>query len=143
MEPDQQIEYHWIDEVKRLESYVPGGYHPIMIDDLLHDRYRVVDKLGHGSYSTIWLCHDVRLKRYVAVKVGISEPSLPRRELAILRDLSGSTSHAATGVSDFIPRILDNFNVQGPNGSHPCYVMAPAQENLRDASYSHILRRRS
>lgn len=51
--PEPSIEYHWIDGVERLEMYELGGYHPVMIDDLLHDRYRIVDKLGYGGYSTI------------------------------------------------------------------------------------------
>lgn len=143
MPPDKQIEYNWIDGVERLEKYERGGYHPVMIDDLLHGRYRVVDKLGFGGYSTIWLCQDVRLKRYVAIKVGVSGPSLPRREPGILRDLSnlGSTSHTvhtASEARDAIPSILAEFDVQGPNGSHPCYTVAPAQGNLRDASFSRL-----
>jgi serine/threonine-protein kinase SRPK3 len=33
---------------EHLERYEPGGYHPVMIDDLFHNRYRIVDKLGHS-----------------------------------------------------------------------------------------------
>jgi serine/threonine-protein kinase SRPK3 len=33
------VEYRWIDRVERLELYEPKGYHPVMIDDLLHNRY--------------------------------------------------------------------------------------------------------
>lgn len=107
MPPDDQIEYNWIDGVERLEKHVPGGYHPAMIGDLLDGRYRIVDKLGFGGYSTIWLCQDIRLRRYVAVKVGISTPSLPRREPGILRDVSSSKSasgatHAGIGASDAV-----------------------------------------
>lgn len=47
-----------------------------MIGDLLHDRYRMVGKLGFGGYSTIWLFHDIHLELYVSVKVGIPKPSL-------------------------------------------------------------------
>ncbi|KAL2820156.1 pyridoxal phosphate-dependent transferase [Aspergillus cavernicola] len=43
--------YNWIDGAERLEKYEPGGYHPIMIGDTLHDRYAIVDKLGFGGYS--------------------------------------------------------------------------------------------
>lgn len=141
--PDKQIEYDWVDGVERLEKYEPGGYHPAVIDDLLLGRYQIVDKLEFGGYSTIWLCRDVRLQRYVAIKVGISGSPLPRREPSILRDLScsGSTSHTvhpAIEASDAIPNILAEFNVQGPSGSHPCYTVAPAQGNLREASFSRL-----
>lgn len=35
-------EYKWIDGVEDLEMYEPGGYHPVMIGDILHARYHVV-----------------------------------------------------------------------------------------------------
>ncbi|GJD01530.1 carboxylesterase [Colletotrichum higginsianum] len=146
MPPKEPIEYEWIDGVECLGLYEPGGYHPVMIDALLHGRYRVVDKSGFGGYSTIWLAHDVQLQRYVAVKVNISGPSLPRREPAILRALSAadatptpSTVHtAAIEACDAIPCILDEFEIRGPNGTHACYAVAPAQGNLREASFSRL-----
>ncbi|KAK1144165.1 hypothetical protein N8T08_005829 [Aspergillus melleus] len=54
--------YNWIDGTESLEKYRPGGYHPVMIGDILHGRYRIVDKLGFGGYSTIWLAQDSRLE---------------------------------------------------------------------------------
>ncbi|RDL32412.1 Serine kinase spk-1 [Venustampulla echinocandica] len=121
MAPSESIEYEWIDGVERLEVYEPGGYQPVMINDLLHDRYPVLDKLGYG--------------------VNISSPSLPRRESSIIRALSGSSStfqaaHTAIGARDAIPSILDEFDIQGPNGTYACYTLAPAQGNLREASFS-------
>jgi serine/threonine-protein kinase SRPK3 len=142
--PEPSIEYRWIDGVERLEMYEPGGYHPVMIDDLLHNRYRIVDKLGYGGYSTIWLARDEIVKRYVAVKIGISSPSLPRREIEVLRALHGSrpNSHAPAG-SDMnactaLPSILDAFNIHGPNGTHTCYTLTPAQGSLKEASFSRL-----
>jgi serine/threonine-protein kinase SRPK3 len=76
------FKYNWIDGVESLEKYKPGGYHPIMIGDILHSRYRIVDKLGFGGYSTVWLARDACLERYVAVKVGVADSSL--RETNIL-----------------------------------------------------------
>lgn len=75
-----------ISGVEFLKGYVPGGYHPIMIGDTLHTgRYRVVDKLGFGGYSTIWLTRDTKAECYVAVKVGTANS--PSREVEILRQL--------------------------------------------------------
>lgn len=138
-------EYNWVDGAESLGKYQPGGYHPIMIGDVLHDRYRVVDKLGFGGYATIWLAQDSLLERYVALKVGIAD-SLPR-ETRVLRELSTSASESTSSslsarlrnyAHDSIPVPLDEFKIHGPNGTHPCYAMTPAQCNLREASYSRL-----
>lgn len=50
--------YEDIDDVERLDDYRPRGYHPIKMGDYLHERYRVVHKLGYGAYSTTWLAQD-------------------------------------------------------------------------------------
>ncbi|KAG8417511.1 hypothetical protein J3458_005010 [Metarhizium acridum] len=145
MPPDETVEYDWIDGVERLEMYEPGGYHPVVIGDVLHDRYQIVDKLGFGGYSTIWLAQDRRLKRHVAIKVGISGPSLPQRESKILRDLSNTRLNPSSGAtasaiddSGVIPSILDDFAVHGPNGTHKCLAVAPAQGNIKEASFSRL-----
>lgn len=141
----QSIKYHWVNGVESLELYKPGGYHPVAINDLLHKRYRIVDKLGFGGYSTVWLARDEICKSYVAVKIGVSSTSLPRRELKILRALDSSTSslrdsRAAADAyrSSVLPTILDAFEVQGPNGTHQCYTLTPAQGNLKEASFSRL-----
>lgn len=61
------VMYEPIEDVERMKHYRAGGYHPVMIGDRFHDRYRVVHKLGHGTYSTIWLARDEVSNRYVAV----------------------------------------------------------------------------
>ncbi|KAK2858519.1 hypothetical protein FQN49_004652 [Arthroderma sp. PD_2] len=137
-----RFEYNWVDGAESLEKYRPGGYHPVMIGDILHDRYHVVDKLGFGGYSTIWLARDTQLERYVALKVGIAD-SLPR-ETRILRALSTPLPEFSSYLSSrlrensSIPIPLDEFKVQGPNGTHPCYTMTPAQCNLKEASFSRL-----
>ncbi|EEP78338.1 predicted protein [Uncinocarpus reesii 1704] len=139
-------EYDWIDGAESLERYRPGGYHPIVIDDVLHDRYQVVDKLGFGGYSTTWLAWDLRLQKYAAVKVrSAGSPSNEARVLRVLSSSLGSTSpsssiHSSSEIRglDSVPTPLDKFKLQGPNGSHPCYTMVLAQCNLKDASYSRL-----
>lgn len=76
-------EYEWIDGAEDLNGYAKGGYHPIRIGDILHSRYQVIDKLGFGGWSTVWLVNDMLEKRLLAAKVGVAE-SLPS-EIGILR----------------------------------------------------------
>jgi hypothetical protein len=38
------------------EEYRPGGFHPVNLGDTFHyGKYRVIRKIGDGSYSTVWL----------------------------------------------------------------------------------------
>lgn len=110
--------------------YMPGGYHPVNLGDILHERYHIIDKLGHGGYSTVWLARDTQQEQYVAVKVCVAD-ALPN-EIKILKDLSASSSDHPGRNS--VPRLLDEFTVDGPNGTHACYTMLPAQSNLLDIS---------
>ena len=41
-----------------IEEYRPGGYHPVELGDVFEHKYRVMRKLGHGAYSTVWLARD-------------------------------------------------------------------------------------
>jgi len=132
------VEYEYIEDVERLAYYRPGGYHPVTIGDRLGNRYRVIHKLGFGSYSTTWLARDEERKSLVAIKVGTAESTT--RELEILSALAstkGDSETAGCGRS-LIPRLLDHFKVEGPNGVHPCYVTVPARTSLsgaKDGSY--------
>jgi hypothetical protein len=47
------------DEQEDPRDYCRGGYHPVKIGDLFHNRYHVVRKLGWGYFSTVWLCWDL------------------------------------------------------------------------------------
>lgn len=132
--------YEPIEAVEKLESYRLGGYHPIAIGDQFHDRYRVVHKLGHGTYSTIWLAQDQKLNRYVAVKVCTADSN--PLEFGVLSELSSSQRSLRTSPGrTMIPLVLDSFNIQGPNGTHACYVTIPARMSLseaKDESYNRL-----
>jgi hypothetical protein len=54
-----------------LSGYKAGGYHPVHLGDkLCGGRYKVLHKLGWGSYATIWLARDcAALEPYVDVLV--------------------------------------------------------------------------
>ena len=132
-----RIKYNWIDGAENLEKYKPGGYHPILIGDVLHNRYRIVDKLGFGGYSTVWLAQDTHQQEYVAIKIGVSESRSLSQELKCLRALSAPSEPVHPG-REAIPVPLDEFELRGPNGVHPCYTMTPARCDLREVSYSHL-----
>lgn len=132
------FKYVPLEEVERLEKYQPGGYHPIQIGDVLQFRYRVVHKLGYGTYSTTWLCRDNQSHEYVAVKVGTAESST--REVDILDSLNRSPPLDYPGRA-MIPSVHDRFVLHGPNGAHHCYVTVLAMCSIsgaKDGSYKSI-----
>ncbi|KAM0237922.1 hypothetical protein ACHAP5_008821 [Fusarium lateritium] len=114
-------------QVEPIEDYRPGGYHPIQINDSLHDdRYRIVHKLGHGSFSTAWLALDQKALAYVAVKVGTADAD--KHEADVLCRLA-----AAPLDEPLIPTVIDQFIIDGPNGIHFCLVTTPARCSFADA----------
>lgn len=127
------FEYEWFADVETLERYRSGGYHPIQIGDRLHGRYRVVDKLGHGSFSTIWLARDERLSRYVAVKVGTADSG--EKEIQALSQLASVRTWDGVRGAGLIRPVLDSFRIDGPNGTHSCLVTAPARCSVSAALY--------
>ena len=120
--------FQWIEGTESLDLYRPGGLHPTLPGDVLHSRYEVIDKLGHGGYSTVWLAHDRKRKGYVAIKVCVADPSIPRRDAKIMSSLS----------SEMVPGTLDDFEISGPNGLHPCCVMFLTQGSLADVKYNSV-----
>lgn len=112
--------------VENLSTYRKGGYHPVHIGDRFkNNRYRVIHKLGYGSYSTVWLAKDetlvpsyhfstqadiplyfaltndqyARLSRFVALKIVTAESGIETRERRVLRLLTRHTA-AGTNIAD-------------------------------------------
>lgn len=125
--------YHWIRDVELLERYRPGGYHPVSIGDCINCRYSIVDKLGFGDYSTVWLAHDTIASRYVALKIGTADASAKTSlEVRIIQELSSNDGYRSAG-RDSIPAIFEAFEIKSPNGTHQAYAMTPARCNLWQA----------
>lgn len=111
-------------KIEPLQKYGPGGYHPIHIGDQLSNRFTVIDKLGWGSASTVWLAKDnenddacvvVSVSKASAAEVYAKE-LMPKMQY--LR--SGDDEHAGK-KSLLFPH--DSFSISGPNGIHFCLVM--------------------
>lgn len=142
----QSITYNFIEDVEDVSKYRPGGFHPTYIGDMLKDRrYRIVHKLGYGSYSTIWLALDTLRRQYVAIKICAANASEDSVEEQILQHLSNTKreSLAAHPGKHMVQSLMDAFDLRGPNGHHKCLVMPPAMMSVRDAkeaSYSRLFR---
>ncbi|RDK47261.1 serine protein kinase [Aspergillus phoenicis ATCC 13157] len=109
------------DVVEPVEEYRHGGYHPVHLHDVFHQRYKIVGKLAFGQYSTVWLAKDQKLdSQQVVLKILKAEKSDHNRELSILLTLSNSDVEHA-GKRNVV-ELLDYFYHTGPNGNHLCLV---------------------
>jgi serine/threonine-protein kinase SRPK3 len=121
-----------------IAQYRRGGYHPVHLGDCFKDgQYKIIHKLGFGSFSTVWLARDLqyvpvppvpssdvltigRARRNVSLKVVVAEKSGELgHELRILEHLKQTDSHPGR---KHVLQLLDSFSVNGPNGRHLCLV---------------------
>jgi serine/threonine-protein kinase SRPK3 len=109
--------------VELISNYRKGGYHPIHIDDVLHNRYRIVNKLGYGAYATVWLVEDLNSGKFAALKVRTADFSKDDSEVAILRHIKQRRLNGGgSNGQEFLVEFLDDFMIEGPNGTHQCIV---------------------
>ena len=43
-------------------AYRPGGFHSVYIGDVFDERWKVLNKIGYGRYSTVWLVRDLQAR---------------------------------------------------------------------------------
>lgn len=63
-----------------------GGYHPVKVGDTFKGgRYRVLQKLGWGHFSTVWLVADSEAGGQAALKVPLEPYSSLERAVSMIR----------------------------------------------------------
>ncbi|KAF8485412.1 kinase-like domain-containing protein [Gautieria morchelliformis] len=141
MSPEQSPELFTYRQYPLLEPigyYRKGGLHPIHIDDVLHNRYRIVNKLGYGVYATVWLVDDLVSGRYAALKVLAADVSKVS-EVAILRRLKQrQLNDGGSDGQEFLVEYLDDFKVEGPNGTDQCIVTEVLGPSIGDDDLDEI-----
>jgi serine/threonine-protein kinase SRPK3 len=123
-----------------IDDYHPGGFHPTHLGDLLGQdgRYKVVHKLGHGGFGTVWLCRDLQRNSWRAVKILAASHSTGKSaDLRIFKMLEHLTPEEKDVSVSHVVACEDHFWHQGPNGSHLCFVMPVLGPNLEDAAKDH------
>lgn len=56
-----KVKYKFVEDVERLDYYVPGGYYSVMLgDEFCSGRYVIAHKLGFGHSATTWLAEDTK-----------------------------------------------------------------------------------
>ncbi|EWZ29539.1 CMGC/SRPK protein kinase [Fusarium oxysporum Fo47] len=94
------------------EAYHPGGYHPVHLGDVIEERYHIMRKVGWGQYSTVWLAVDMKLTRYVSLKI-----TLATQPQTTSRDVSLYKSHLRNSCPGLVT-LYDIIKITGLNGAH-------------------------
>jgi len=119
------------DEQEAPSDYCKGGYHPVKIGDLFHNRYHVIRKLGWGHFSTVWLCWDLKDKKFVALKVVKSASHYTETALDEIKLLKCvRDSDEKDPLRERTVMLLDDFKISGVNGTHVCMVFEVLGHNL-------------
>ena len=136
-------------EDEGIEDYVKGGYHPVFRGEVLNGRYVILQKLGWGHFSTVWLTRDVKMNTYVAIKIQKSENRYLEAafdEVEILQK-AVKEAHNPSWIEDLktiyrghrtqfeaddchVVQLLNAFIYQGPYGRHFCMVFEILGVNL-------------
>ncbi|KAI1420936.1 serine/threonine-protein kinase SRPK3 [Xylaria sp. FL1777] len=110
-----------------VDSYRPGGSHPVILGDIVHERYRIIRKLGYGSYATIWLAEDTIQIKHVALKIYAATIDVTN-ELSIQQRLAAITPKGLSSKSLLL--LSDSSILEGPNEKHPCFVTKPTGPSI-------------
>lgn len=127
--PEQESEFG-SSESEDDEDYRVGGYHPVQIGETFNDgRYRVLQKLGWGHFSTVWLGFDSMKKQHCAIKVQKADPhyaEAARDEIKLLQALKKDGKKMEATVVE----LLDHFEHEGPHGRHVCLTFELLSKSL-------------
>ena len=144
-------EFEPTDGAEEFEDYKPEGYHPVTLGEVFNSRYQVVQKLGWGYFSTVWLVIEKGTSNHFALKIQKSKKSYSEAavdELEILKALAQNATnpewqetinelnktHNLTlqPLDTFNIRLFDNFVHHGMHGKHYCSVFEIMGPNLLD-----------
>ena len=115
------------DGVESFENYRPGGFHPVHIGDKFNnERYTVINKLGAGSFATVWFVKDEIEDSLHALKILTADETATSQELATIQALLDSDDSAKSIL--LLPQ--NSFEHEGPNGRHLCTITQVAGPNL-------------
>lgn len=121
VEPSK-VKYEFVEEAERLDYYVSGGYHPVMIgDELGSGRYVIVHKLGFGRSVTSWLAKDRWQSQLVALKISTAESVDRTQEVQVHSRLVKAKADSGLPGKAVVQDLLDSLTFSGPNGTHRCF----------------------
>lgn len=128
--------FHWRSQNEESKSaYVDGGYMKVGKGNQIDNRFVIIQKLGWGEFSTVWLAYDTRYFAYkrspreafVALKIAKCQQLVIETtmyEINLLRYLCAKLKACPK------TELLDSFSIPGEYGTHLCMVMPVHGANL-------------
>lgn len=120
--------------IENPNDYRKGGFHVIHIGDRI-SKYTIIDKLGFGDSSTVWLASaNIEEDGCVAIAVTTAETSAEaeaRAKSRWSRLNDGDPDHPGR-ANILVPEEL--FRIDGPNGTHLCIVTAVQGQSISAAT---------
>jgi DNA-directed RNA polymerase subunit K/omega len=125
-------------EDEGMEDYKVGGYHPVHVGEVYLHRYLIMQKLGWGHFSTVWLAKDLKYSTFVAIKIQKSaqhylEAAYDEVEILsrVIRDENGNIMDSLHKTLPFITkyekaRILGERAKQIDAGALPLVEVDPS-----------------
>ncbi|PWY93104.1 serine protein kinase [Aspergillus sclerotioniger CBS 115572] len=121
-----------LSSVESIDHYHAGGYHPVHLGDIFNEKYKIVGKISHGVYSTVWLAQNQReyvsppakcplSNQEVVLKIIQAAESDLTPEREILDFLNGVRGKHPG--HKHVVNLLDHFYHEGANGTHLCLVL--------------------
>nr|CAD7442188.1 unnamed protein product [Timema bartmani] len=92
------------DDQEDSRDYCRGGYHPVKIGDLFHNRYHVIRKLGWGHFSTVWLCWDLGSNARTPAVWQPCSPAYPPLQLQLCGNCAPLPTHHSN--SSYVETVL-------------------------------------
>ena len=126
-------EYEGSSSNEEYEDYKVDGYHPVVLGEHYNTgKYQVLQKLGWGYFSTVWLVKDKIVPGYFALKILKSKKSYTEAaqdELEILKVLKLKNEN---DENMYVVKYVDSFFHFGIHGKHQCICFEIMGPNLLD-----------
>ncbi|KAF5632709.1 CMGC kinase [Fusarium sp. NRRL 52700] len=124
VDSDEELDVEF--DCEDINLYPRGFCYPISIGEIIVERYRIIHKLGHGAFSTVWMAYDMVEGRDVALKVlmlGNSDDS----ECQIQNEIIGTAKDLS-----YLLVYHRTFLLPSPHGQHLVFVFPIQGPNLRN-----------
>jgi serine/threonine-protein kinase SRPK3 len=138
------------DDQEDASQYCVGGYHPVRLGEIFNGKYEAVAKLGWGEFSTVWLARDNEIcNTFVALKISKASEDHRRAsdyEIDVYEVLNrtlqscAEKGESAPIESEFVMRMYEYFEHEGPHGTHLVTVAELLGPNLLKLISSHSFR---